>query len=433
MNRGGIVSGGGLAASDEMEMLRGFLIAALLGILPGIAYAQVAPNSEMAPPHPDALFPEPPPIGKLIGFIDERTADKSEPSDGLAVTTGGMITGAGFVSAGPAYRAHLFNRRAVFQASAVLSVKLYNAARTTIEVPHMYGRPVKVGATWHYQDALQVNYFGLGNASSASARSGYRLRSHDVMGYAVAGTRELSLTARVGLLRPVRVSSMAGREPGYPDTVRVFSNATAPGLDAGSSFVHADLALTADTRDNAGHPTDGGIYQASMATFNAQRGGTRFQRFEIEAAHYVRLRWKPWTLALRGWIVGTRAADRSAVPLYLTPNLGGRNLRGYADYRFHDLSMHAYSAESRWAVFRHVDTAVFADVGAVAPSMRQLTRASLKQSYGVGIRLHNDRATLARLDVAHSREGWRVVFRMNDPFRHSVQTAGRPPLLPFVP
>jgi hypothetical protein len=40
-----------------------------------------------------------------------------------------------------------------------------------------------------------------------------------------------------------------------------------------------------------------------------------------------------------------------------------------------------------------------------------------KTSYGVGLRVHSRTSTLARLDVARSREGWRMSFKLSDPFR----------------
>jgi outer membrane protein assembly factor BamA len=115
------------------------------------------------------------------------------------------------------------------------------------------------------------------------------------------------------------------------------------------------------------------------------------------------------------------------------PNLGGRNLRGYRDYRFHDRNMQAYSIESRWALFDHVDTALFVDLGNVAPTPGGLFSQPLKRSYGAGIRLHNNRSTIARFDIARGVEGWHFIFKLNDPFRRSSQVAGRPPIIPFVP
>jgi len=95
--------------------------------------------------------------------------------------------------------------------------------------------------------------------------------------------------------------------------------------------------------------------------------------------------------------------------------------------------MQTYSVESRWRVFAHLDAAVFADAGSVAPTIRGLRMSELKPSYGVGIRLHNYRTTMARIDFGHSVEGWHIYFRMNEPFRRSTQSNGWRTPAPYVP
>lgn len=226
---------------------------------------------------------------------------------------------------------------------------------------------------------------------------------------------------------------MAGRRPDYPDTVVRFSDASAPGLKARPSFLHGDVTLSADTRDNDRYPNRGGLYQATWSRFGDQRGESSFGRYELEAVYYKPLVPGKWTLAVHGSVVTTQTAPGQRAPFYLLPNLGGRNSRGLRDYRYYDRNLHEYSAELRWALFRHVDSAVFVDAGSVAPSLGRLRLKDLKPSYGVGIRLHGVRSTLARMDVAHSAEGWRLIFKMNDPFRRSSQVAGRPPVVPYVP
>lgn len=293
---------------------------------------------------------------------------------------------------------------------------------------------VTLGAQALYQDAVPVNYFGPGSDSAFDDRSGYRLQTNDLLVYAVFGGPQLALSARVGWLSPVNLSAMAGTRPEYPDTVHVFTDVTAPGLSKPGSFLHADISVGADTRDHAKHATTGGFYQTTWSIYSDRSGGANsFQRVDAEAVHFIPLASANWVLALRGWTVLSNTGEGDSAPFYLMPNLGGRNLRGYHDYRFHDRNMQAYSIESRWALFDHVDTALFVDLGNVAATPRGLFSESLKHSYGAGIRLHNNRATIGRFDIARSVEGWRFIFKMNDPFQRSSQSAGRPPVVPFVP
>lgn len=113
------------------------------------------------------------------------------------------------------------------------------------------------------------------------------------------------------------------------------------------------------------------------------------------------------------------------------PSLGGGNtLRAYPDYRFHDRNLLVANAESRWAVFSHVDVAAFIDAGSVASRAGDLNLD--RTSYVAGLRVHSGTSTLGRLDMAYGREGWRISFKLSDPFRlarRSMLTAR----IPFVP
>jgi outer membrane protein assembly factor BamA len=129
--------------------------------------------------------------------------------------------------------------------------------------------------------------------------------------------------------------------------------------------------------------------------------------------------------------VATHTADGHVVPFYLASSLGGHNtLRGYSDYRFHDRATLVLNLESRIALFTHLDAAVFADAGNVAPRVPDLNVD--RRSYGVGLRLHTRRATFARVDVAHGSDGWRWMMRMNDPLRLSRLSTRTAPI-PSVP
>jgi len=392
-----------------------------------------APDSRVLSESPYGLLPEPSFITKGVKFFDRRAGLSEGPKDGFYLELGNMITGAGWISAGPGYRKLLFNDNAVLTASAAVSVRLYRMGEATVEFPHLIGDHFRFGLQSMFRDALQVNYFGLGNDSLESNRSGYRLQANDATTYVGVSARALQLGARVGWLQPVKISSM-GRDTGYPDTVALFSEREAPGLTAQPSYLHGDLSIGVDTRDSVGHATRGGFYQVTGSIYADQTTGRNdFQRYEVDASHYIPLGYENWILALRGFAALTSTTAGHEVPFYMMPNLGGRNSRGFTDYRFHDRNMQSYTIESRWRVFAHLDAAAFMDAGSVAPTIRQLRIADLKPSYGLGIRLHNDKVTIARLDFGHSVEGWRIFFRMNEPFRRTTQSNGWRPAAPYVP
>jgi Omp85 superfamily domain len=295
---------------------------------------------------------------------------------------------------------------------------------------------LSVGAQTIYQDLLQVNYFGLGNDSLSSNRSGYRLDETDVLGYATVRPNSwLWFNGRFGWIHQPELSTMTGWSVGYPNTLDAFTDATAPGLSQQPSFLHSDVSVAADTRNSRGHPTRGGLYRVTAASYSDRDFGIySFRRYEAEAAQFVPLVADKWVLALRAWEVFSDTSSGNTVPFYLLPSLGGKNtLRGYRDYRFHDRNMQVFNAESRWALFTHLDVAVFADAGKVAPDAGGLDFKDLRTSYGAGVRVHSRTATVARLDLGHSSEGWRVVFKVNDPFRRSTLSGGRTEVIPFVP
>jgi outer membrane protein assembly factor BamA len=391
----------------------------------------------MPPTTPDGnfgIFKEPSFITRGINLFDRRANRSRQPKNGFYVEWGNMITGAGWLSAGPGYRHYLFGDNAVVSASGAASVRLYQVAQANIDFPHLAADHIRLGAQSLYRDAVQVNYFGLGNDSLESNRSGYRLKSNDVSAYGVFSARALAVRLRAGWLRPVSVLPMSG-DQFYPSTTSIFSAAQAPGLfDQPTAFFHGDLGFSIDTRDSIGHPTAGGFYQATWSTYQDQETGHySFQRYEADATHYMPLGSDNWILALHGGAALSTTHAGHEVPFYLMPNLGGRNLRGYADYRFHDRNMQTYGAELRWRIFAHVDAAAFADAGSVASTIQRLKFSDVKPSVGVGVRLHDYKFTMARLDFGHGAEGWHIYFKMNEPFRLTTQANGWRTVIPFVP
>jgi outer membrane protein assembly factor BamA len=324
----------------------------------------------------------------------------------------------------------------VVDASAVVSWNLYRAAQGRFELPHLAHDRLTVGAQVMYQDALHVNYFGLGNDSLESDRSGYRLNNTDVLGYAAVRMAPwLSVSGRFGWIHQPDLSTATGPRLTIANTTDLFNGISAPGLGTQPSFLHGDVSVAADWRDHAGHPTNGGFYRAAAASYSDRDAGIySFRRYEVEASQFIPLFTKKWILALHGWEVFSDTTSGHVVPFYLLPSLGGQNtLRGYSDYRFHDANMQAFNAESRWPLFAHVDAAVLVDAGKVAPRAGDLDFKHLKRSYGAGLRVHNATSTLARLDIGHSTEGWRVFFKISDPFKRSTPASGRSAVIPFVP
>jgi hypothetical protein len=307
-------------------------------------------------------------------------------------------------------------------------------AQARIELGNLARSRVAIGTQVRWQDLTQVTYFGEGPESLEADRSEYRLQSTNVVGYAtLRPVQWLSMTGRVGWISRSSISSPAGSfKRGNPATQEVFPADPVFALPQQPSYAYRELLATADTRDRRGRPTRGGVYRAAWIGYSDQDSGPfSFTRSEVEGAHFVPVAGARVVLALHGWFVASKTSDGKAVPFYLLPSLGGNNtLRGYSDYRFHDRHLLLANVEARLALFTHVDAALFVDAGNVAPRVGDLNLD--KTGAGVGLRVHTREATFARFDVAHGDEGWRFVFRMNDPLRLS-RIARRTAALPFVP
>ena len=392
----------------------------------------VPPDWRPAP----GVLPEPTIVKKLIHASDGVVSDRDDRADGPYVRFGDIATGSGWLAVGPGYHHQLLDGGVVVDASAVVSWRLYRAAQARVEVPRLAHDRVSIGGQVMYQDLLQMNYFGVGDQSRESDRTAYRYNNLDVLGLAsVRPLRWLSVGGRVGWIPRPDLSTASGRRLTAPSTVDRFSEDSAPGVSSETSFVHGDISIAADRRDHKGHPTRGGLYRADAAGYSDRSAGRHsFQRVELEASQYMPLFTRQLVLALRGWGVLSRASNGQTVPFYLMPSLGGQNtLRGYSDYRFHDNNMQVFNAEVRWSLLTHLDAAAFADAGKVAPRIRDLDFKNMRTSYGFGFRVHNAASTLARLDVGHSGEGWRVFLKLNASLKRSESAFTGPSVVPFIP
>ena len=337
------------------------------------------------------------------------------PQDGFHPVMGGMIPGSG-ISIGPGYGQHLFGKRAIVDASGAVSLRRSTVMRTRIEWPHLFANRLSVGGEAKYQDYTQLAFFGIGEGSLNTNRTNYRLKDVDVLGFATVRTTPwLSIGSRVGVLRGVKIAP--GTSSLSPAIGERFDQVTAPGLTRQPGFLHGDVSVAVDTQDAPGYATSGGRYRLAVAAFQDQNYGQySFRRLDADAAQHFPIFHKSWVLTLRGRAVLTQSAPGQEVPFYLLPTLGGSStLRGFADYRFRDRNLVLVNAEYRWPLIRAMEAAVFYDAGTVARSVRALSMRQLHSDYGVGLRLHNDRRTFLRVDVARSPEGIRTIFAFTAP------------------
>jgi hypothetical protein len=409
--------------------------AAALVILAVAATADAQDQPTEPQPSGTPVFREPAAMATGFKFVEKYfKGDTNERNAGWYPVFKTSVTGDGWISVGSGYRVPVFQRRAWIDGSAAYSWRGYKVADAAFDVPDIGGSRLSLGTLLHWQDLTQVQYYGAGPDSIPLFRSDYGLSTTEVIGFANYRAADwLSFEARVGRVsRPDLSPSSGPFDRGYPDATLIFDNE--PGFDQieQPGFLLTHLSAMSDTRDHVGHPMHGGVYRAVAAVYSDRDDGRfSFRRYELEGAQFIPLSPVRWTLALHGWSVFSDTTGSSEVPSYMLPSLGGSTtLRSFSDYRFHDRHLLLASVESRWALFEHVDAVLFADAGGVASRVRDL---GLKEtSIGAGVRVHVRSTTIGRLDVAHGREGWRVLMRLNDPFRLNRLTR-RNAAIPFVP
>jgi len=419
-------------SSARASALSFAIVASLFGAAEQQAFAQAAganPDPPQAPPpisspvtpqHTGGFLGEPGFLATAITLANDRFGDHAgQPKSGFYPELSNMITGSGWVSLGPGYRQYFADDHAFIDTSAALSWRLYKMGQVRAELPRLAGDHLAIGTQAMWQDNTQVNYFGVGPDVVEDARSQYRMQTHDVVGYARATAREwLTLTGKLGWLGHPKLMDPGGTfVRDFPTTREAFPDDPAANLSVQPAFLHSEASAAADTRDHRGHPTSGFLYRGALINYwDRTYDAFTFHTWEAEGVQYVPLADARIVLAFHGWTVGGHTSGTNVIPFYMMPSIGGsRTLRAYHDFEFHDNNLLVAGAESRFAVWQHLDAALFMDAGNVAPRFNDLNLD--KTSYGVGLRLHNDSTTLARLDVAHGAPGWHVTFSTSEPFR----------------
>src|SRR5690349_85154 len=124
------------------KIIRRALVVVMLALAARAAYAQSEPEAGayelprgwVSAPTPGILG-EPSILTKLAMSTD--TAISSEPTDGFYIETGNMVSGEGWISAGPGYRRAVFGGRARVDTSAAVSWNYYTMAQAAFELPHL--------------------------------------------------------------------------------------------------------------------------------------------------------------------------------------------------------------------------------------------------------------------------------------------------------
>jgi hypothetical protein len=296
------------------------------------------------------------------------------------------------------------------------STRGYSRVAASLNVYHVGGTPIGLTVRGQHYEYPEEDFFGLGQDSHKRNRTDYLLRSTEGgAGLRWQATRHLDVTGAASYLTP---TIGTGQDDRYPGTERLFNVAALPGYSQQPDFVRSDAGVAFDWRDNPLHPHAGGRYGVQFADYRDQDfNAFDFHRVSVDLQQFVPIPDRYRTIALHAAAVFTDPRRGQDVPFYFQPTLGGAQaLRGFRENRFRDRDSVLLSAEYRWEAWWALDGALFVDAGQVAARRQEFAIRDFDVAYGVGLRIHSNRAFIARLDLGFSREGFIPFLRFEHAF-----------------
>jgi hypothetical protein len=314
---------------------------------------------------------------------------------------GSVYPGGGF-AAGGGFRKP-FGDDGAFNVFGGYSLATFARAQADLALPTFAQNRARITLSGAYIDAPDVRYFGIGNASRREdqTRFGYTPKSGGARLDIDAG-KYLALRGGVTYLD---IETSAGRTT--PSIEDRFSRGETPGLGVATfTFVNSTAQMAFDWRRPLGYSGRGGLYRVQLDDYRERENDSySFRSIEAELLQLIPILRANWVIALRGLVTVTDVTDGNLVPYFLLPSLGGGStLRGYPDFRFRDRHRLLLNGELRWTPARFMDMAIFYDAGKVTSSRQDLDFESLKDSYGIGMRIIGLQGYAFRIEVARSRE-----------------------------
>jgi hypothetical protein len=222
-----------------------------------------------------------------------------------------------------------------------------------------------------------------------------------VLGYRLAPS--LVASARAGITEVWPLEDAAALPPA-PSPVW----ASVVGAVDRQSYARVSAELAWDGRHQPRSPLSGTFASLRVDHYDDVHDGG-FTRATADLRHFQPLGSPRHVLAVRGLAVAAMAEEDSAVPFYLEPGLGGRNLlRAFDWQRFSGNRMLAAQAEYRFGALRWLELAGFFDAGRAWDGFPSLSSDGIVSSYGFGARLKTSEAVVFRLDLAFGAEGARL-------------------------
>ena len=269
-----------------------------------------------------------------------------------------------------------------------------------------------------YHKLPTESFFGIGPNSLYDDESNYTLEQ-TIAQAAVGKKLNPNLTVEAQWAYQY-TTSYCGRDPKELSTTELYSPSILPGLSQEIEMVHGTVSLNYQSHNRPGHPSkgmdlslSGGLYQQ----INQDQFG--FWKHAADVTWYQHIIYDR-VLALR--IAGemtTNYQDRD-IPFYSLSELGStETIRGFDRGRFWDRDMVMASLEYRYPIWAYwhktgVDFVWFVDTGLVSPDiLNEFDAGNFQTGVGCGLRLWNLDGLAVKIEVAKSKDRWRVHFVLN--------------------
>ncbi len=278
----------------------------------------------------------------------------------------------------------------------------------------LFGTPLYGRIDGGYYSDGNERFYPIGNDTDEDERIDYAYREGIAeVNFELPLAERISVTA-VGGYRHFEVLSADDAVP-FPSSTPGFGSA---------GYLSAGAGVVVDFSEAGGLHAER-TYQGTALLAEFRYGketsdlGFAYQRYAVELRQYLPVPFLAFDrrLALRGRIEQAQAPGANIVPFYELSTLGGpATLRGYAYDRFRDRGSLLFTAEYRWPIFDIFDAAIFYDAGQVFKEYEDIGLDRFHYDAGGGLHVYGGGGVAARLEVAFSPEGPRLIAQVGTTF-----------------
>ncbi len=326
------------------------------------------------------------------------------PILGSAYRTGSFAGGAGYGLP--------FGETGMFSALGLWSIRNYKRLEANLHLPELASRTIKIDVNGYWLDAPKMPFYGIGPDSDKDDKTDYGYKPY--FGGVTATINPAKYFYFGGGADYGLAKTEEGDSGSVPSIEQIFPPSTVPGLFLDLTYLRARGFVMIDYRhDGPGFNQIGGMYRAEYLDYREQDSlPFDFQALDLEAIQIFPIMRAHCLIRLRARSMLTYTSDGNQVPFFLLPDLGGgRELRGFPDFRFMDNNKIVMSVEYVWTPSKFLQMYLFYEGGKVTPTRGEIDFSDLENSYGIGGRFHGPANRVAlRIEIAKSDEFTRFNF-----------------------